>query len=245
MVVRTGRRCNVQGNQQRRDLAAPAAVVGSGRRRICPLPAAATSSRAASSRLGPRAGAGPAPSGTSQDGRRRPTPQARPPPPPKHPVAKHPGLAQSSTAAERPARTAPARTLLMTRRRRRLSGRRRRRHGVRASSEGVPEASVKGRPPAAETASGGTASDDTQPASAEERLNSPAAKDKTFEQRVAGQPVGALDAGAGDFARRVEPGDGGSPVEVGGYAAHPVVGRRGDGHQLTGPVEAGFAGGRR
>ena len=54
------------------------------------------------------------------------------------------------------------------------------------------------------------------------------AEDETLEQRIARQPVGAVHAGAGDLARRVQTRNRGAPVDVGLHAAHDVVGRRPD-----------------
>ncbi len=50
-------------------------------------------------------------------------------------------------------------------------------------------------------------------------------EDEALEQRVRGEPVGAVHAGGGALAAGVEAGDRGRAVEVGGDAAHQVVGR--------------------
>ena len=62
--------------------------------------------------------------------------------------------------------------------------------------------------------------------------------DEAFEQGIAGESIGAMDAGAGDFAGGVEAGDGGSSVQIGGNAAHGVVGGGEDGAGLAVEVDA-------
>ena len=63
-------------------------------------------------------------------------------------------------------------------------------------------------------------------ASADHRLRGARAEDQALEQRVAGQAVGAVDAVAGHLPGGVEAGQRGAAVEVGGHAAHHVVGGR-------------------
>ena len=53
------------------------------------------------------------------------------------------------------------------------------------------------------------------------------AEHEALRQRVGGEPVGAVQAGAGGLADRVEAGHAGAAVEVGDDAAHHVVARRG------------------
>src|SRR5207253_5555709 len=59
--------------------------------------------------------------------------------------------------------------------------------------------------------------------------------------RVGREPVGAVYAGAGDLAARVEPGDRGAPVQVGADPAGRVVGGRGDRDQIGDRIDAGRA----
>ncbi len=49
---------------------------------------------------------------------------------------------------------------------------------------------------------------------------------QAFEQRVAGQPVGAVHSGTGGLARGVESGQAGAPVQIRAHAAHGVMRRR-------------------
>ncbi len=67
-------------------------------------------------------------------------------------------------------------------------------------------------------------------------------EDEGFEEGVRGQAVGAVDAGAGDFADGVEARDAGAAEEVGADAAHPVVRGGGDGDGFVGPVKVAGAG---
>jgi 3-dehydroquinate synthase len=64
------------------------------------------------------------------------------------------------------------------------------------------------------------------------------AEDDAFQQGVAGEAVGAVDTGAGDFAGGKEARDGGEAVEIGMDAAHGVVGGGMDGGGLFGEIEA-------
>ncbi len=59
-----------------------------------------------------------------------------------------------------------------------------------------------------------------------------------FEQRVAGQPIGAVQTGVGGLAHCVQPGQVGSPVEVGDHAAAGVVRGRNHGNGLARDVDA-------
>ena len=66
------------------------------------------------------------------------------------------------------------------------------------------------------------------------------AEDEALAERVRGEPVGAVQAGAGALADRVEPGQRGAAVEVDRDPAHHVVGGRGDRDRLAARVEAGL-----
>ena len=79
----------------------------------------------------------------------------------------------------------------------------------------------------------------------EHGLRGARAEDEAFEQRVRGQAVGAVDAGAGGFAGGVEPGEGGAAVEIGADAAHEVVRRGADGDQVAARGRGRTARGRR
>ena len=67
---------------------------------------------------------------------------------------------------------------------------------------------------------------------------SAAAEDEALGQRVRRQPVGAVQAGAGRLADRVQAGDRRAAVEVGRHAAHRVVRRRRDRDQVAARVDA-------
>ena len=69
-------------------------------------------------------------------------------------------------------------------------------------------------------------------------------EDQAFEQRVAGQPVGAVQAGAGGLAGGVEAGNVGARVQVGDDAAAGVVRRRDDRDGVAGDVDAQFGAAR-
>src|SRR3984957_4866493 len=51
----------------------------------------------------------------------------------------------------------------------------------------------------------------------------PVAAYRRFQQRITGEPIGAMQAGAGDFATGPESLDGSPSASVDGYAAHVVV----------------------
>ncbi len=69
--------------------------------------------------------------------------------------------------------------------------------------------------------------------------------DEAFEERVGREPVGAVHAGAGDLAARVQAGHRGASVGVGADAARGVVGGGGDRDGLGDRVDAvGAAGGQ-
>ena len=59
------------------------------------------------------------------------------------------------------------------------------------------------------------------------------AEDESFEQRVRGETIRAVDARAGHFARRVETRERRAPVEVCADAAHDVMRRRRDGNEVV------------
>ena len=66
------------------------------------------------------------------------------------------------------------------------------------------------------------------------------AEHQAFQQRVAGQPVGAVQAGVGGFADRIEAGQVGPAVQVGDDAAAGIVRGRHDRDRLLGDVDAEF-----
>ena len=63
------------------------------------------------------------------------------------------------------------------------------------------------------------------------------AEDQAFEQRVGGQAVGAVDAGAGGLSGGVEAGQSGAAEEVGADAAHQVMRGGADGDEVAAEVE--------
>lgn len=65
-----------------------------------------------------------------------------------------------------------------------------------------------------------------------------ASDDDAFEQRIAGQPVGAMQAGAGHFAHCIQAGNVGAPGQVGDDAAAGKVHGRHDGDRLLRNVDA-------
>ena len=67
--------------------------------------------------------------------------------------------------------------------------------------------------------------------------------DRRFEQGVAGQAVGAVQAGEGDFADGVQCLDVGFAIDVDRNTAAQVVGGRHDRERLLGHVEAEFQAG--
>ena len=77
-----------------------------------------------------------------------------------------------------------------------------------------------------------------QPGLVQHRERRTTAEHEAFEQRVRGQPVRAVHAGAGALAGREQAVDAGAPVEVGDDAAHRVVRRRRDRDGLERGVEA-------
>ena len=64
------------------------------------------------------------------------------------------------------------------------------------------------------------------------------AEDHTFQERIAGQAVSAVDACTRDFAGGVESGYVGATVEVGLDSAHGVVGGGVDGGRLGAEVDS-------
>ena len=126
------------------------------------------------------------------------------------------------------------------------------------SCDGAAEACVKGWPPAAvgrhdpgsrpKLAGRGSCGSHGRVRATGRRagsLDRTAAEDQALQQRVGGQPVGAVHAGAGHLAGGVEARQRGAARQVGEHAAHPVVGGRGHGHGRGGPVVASGEGGRR
>ena len=63
-------------------------------------------------------------------------------------------------------------------------------------------------------------------------------EDCALEQRVRGQPVGAMHSGARDLADGEEPFDARATVTIRGHPAHEVVGGRSDGNEVPGQIEA-------
>ena len=74
----------------------------------------------------------------------------------------------------------------------------------------------------------------------ERRRRGAAAEDEALAERVGGEPVGAVQAGAGALADRVEARQRGAAVEVDRDPAHRVVGGGGDRHRLGARVEPGL-----
>ena len=62
-------------------------------------------------------------------------------------------------------------------------------------------------------------------------------KHERFQQRIARQPVRAVNARHADFARGVQPLDGGPAIDVRHHSAAGIVRRRDDGDRLRGDVE--------
>ncbi len=71
----------------------------------------------------------------------------------------------------------------------------------------------------------------------EDRFGQAGAEDHALEQRVRGEPVCTVHAGAGDLAGRPEAGEGGRAPEVGQDAAGEVVGGRCDGQPVGRRIE--------
>ena len=67
-----------------------------------------------------------------------------------------------------------------------------------------------------------------------------AAQHQAFQQRVAGQAIGAMQAGAGSFANRIQARQVGAPGRVRDNAAAGVMGGRHDRYRLRGDVDAEF-----
>ena len=78
-----------------------------------------------------------------------------------------------------------------------------------------------------------------------ERGCCPGGEDQGLEQRVGGEPVGAVDTRAGGLPGGVQAGHGGPGIKVGGRPAHPVVRGRHHRNGFTFPVPAVPAGQRR
>src|SRR5208283_1565082 len=58
-----------------------------------------------------------------------------------------------------------------------------------------------------------------------------------FEQRIAGQPAGAVHTSTSDFSRGEESRDGGLTSKIGAHTAHRIVRRGTDGHQFGGDID--------
>ncbi len=82
-----------------------------------------------------------------------------------------------------------------------------------------------------------------RPELAGQHRGDPPGEHQPLEQRVGGQPVGAVDPGAGDLAGGVEAGYVAASLEVGAHAAGGVVAGRGDRDQVGHRVDAVGAGG--
>src|ERR1022692_4230752 len=68
-------------------------------------------------------------------------------------------------------------------------------------------------------------------------LSSPCSVHQAFQQRIAGQPVGAVHAGTSHLPSGVETGQGSLPAEIGAHSAHSVVRRGTNGNQFGGNVD--------
>ncbi len=67
------------------------------------------------------------------------------------------------------------------------------------------------------------------------------AEDEPFQQRVAGQPVGAVDAGTGDLARCIKSRQRGPRIDVCAYATHQVMCSRAHRDEVATETEAMLA----
>ena len=65
----------------------------------------------------------------------------------------------------------------------------------------------------------------------------PMSEHESFEERIAGETVGAMKAGASHFADRIKSAQGGLAVEIGLYAAALIVSGRDDGNRLRGNID--------
>src|SRR4029077_13952767 len=70
------------------------------------------------------------------------------------------------------------------------------------------------------------------------RLAAARAEDQAFEKRIAGQAIGAVDAGCGGFSRSIQAGQGSAAPEIGFHAAHRVVRGGADRRDVTREVDA-------
>ena len=66
------------------------------------------------------------------------------------------------------------------------------------------------------------------------------AVDQALQQAVRGQPVGPVEARAGDLARGPEAGQGSAAFRVHRHAAHHVMGARADRDRIASDVESEF-----
>lgn len=69
-------------------------------------------------------------------------------------------------------------------------------------------------------------------------VSSAGAEDDAFKQGIAGEAVGAVDAGAGGFAGGIEAGDGSASLKISADAAHEVMRGGMDGSGLPGQIDA-------
>ena len=65
-------------------------------------------------------------------------------------------------------------------------------------------------------------------------------ENQAFEQRIGGQAIGAMQAGAGGFAGDIEAGQVGASAQIADDAAAGVVRRRHDRDRFAGDVDAQF-----
>ena len=63
------------------------------------------------------------------------------------------------------------------------------------------------------------------------------AVDETFEQGIAGQAIGAVDPGTGSFAGGIKSGKRGVAAEIGANAAHRIMRRGTNRHQVRGKID--------
>ena len=163
-------------------------------------------------------------------------------------LVQHPGMRRSSTAPRASRRKRPrtqAQTSATPSSRLRCAALRLRRSEVAAGRRGraVLPRSVRqrGGRPAAETARGAALSSDRlrrgRPPRRGGRNTSPSSSELLASLLAPWAPVQATSPAA------YSPGTEVRPPQVGGHAAHPVVGRRGHRERFSGPVVAGGAGG--
>src|SRR5579883_546406 len=77
-----------------------------------------------------------------------------------------------------------------------------------------------------------------------EVIGNPYAVDQTLQQRIAGQPIGAMDAGAGNLSHRIEARHSCLPIGIDQDPTHTIMGRRGNGDQVGSQVQSILTAGR-